>query len=144
MINRGTVNCAKLVNFDEKSCGSVMHTVDKLLIPPTKSILDIVNSNENYSILSKLIQGTEVEEILKDEKQSVTLLAPTDEIFDKVDEKELNVLLENKEKANEVLKHHILTGEFSNSSHKGLTGLIYSVPNPRKTTNLINQNLLNI
>ncbi|GLV38657.1 midline fasciclin [Carabus blaptoides fortunei] len=109
IINRGTVNCARLVNFDEKSCGSIIHTVDKLLLPPTKSLLDTVNSDEQYSILAKLIKGTEVEEILKDDKQSITLLAPPNAVFDSIDEKELNVLLEDKKKANEVLKHHILT-----------------------------------
>lgn len=113
IINRGTVNCARLVNFDEKSCGSVLHTVDKLLVPPTMSLLDTVNSNEKYSILAKLIKGTEVEEVLKDEKQSITLLAPPNAIFESINEKELNVLLEDKKKANEVLKHHILTGNSS-------------------------------
>lgn len=90
-----------------------MHTVDKLLYPPTESILDIVNREEKYSILSKLIKGTEIEEILKDDKQSVTLLAPTDDVFDKVEESALNAMLEDKEKANEVLKHHILTGRIT-------------------------------
>lgn len=34
VMNRATVNCARLVHFDDESCGSVLHQVDKILSPP--------------------------------------------------------------------------------------------------------------
>lgn len=34
IMNRATVNCARLVHFDEDSCGSVVHQVDKVLEVP--------------------------------------------------------------------------------------------------------------
>lgn len=36
IMNRATLNCARLVHFDEDSCGSVVHQVDKILEPPKK------------------------------------------------------------------------------------------------------------
>lgn len=34
VMNRATVNCARLVHFDEDSCGSVVHQIDKVLEVP--------------------------------------------------------------------------------------------------------------
>lgn len=34
VMNRATVNCARLVHFDEDSCGSVVHQIDKVLEAP--------------------------------------------------------------------------------------------------------------
>ena len=34
VMNRATVNCARLMHFDDESCGSVVHEVDKVLEPP--------------------------------------------------------------------------------------------------------------
>ena len=34
VMNRATVNCARLVHFDDESCGSVLHQVDKPLVQP--------------------------------------------------------------------------------------------------------------
>lgn len=109
VINRATINCARLVGFDEKTCGSVVHEVNKVLFPPTKSILEIINSEEKYSTLSKLLKGTEVEKILQENNRSLTFLAPTDETIAALDEKDRKMLLENKEKAEEILKNHVLT-----------------------------------
>lgn len=36
VLNRATVNCARLVHFDDDSCGSVLHQVDRVLEPPTQ------------------------------------------------------------------------------------------------------------
>lgn len=34
VMNRATVNCARLVHFDDESCGSVLHQLDRPLTPP--------------------------------------------------------------------------------------------------------------
>lgn len=34
-MNRATVNCARIVHFDEISCGSIVHQVDRVIEPPT-------------------------------------------------------------------------------------------------------------
>lgn len=50
VMNRATVNCARLVHFDDESCGSVLHQVDKILAPPEK-----VNTLINYPCYDSLI-----------------------------------------------------------------------------------------
>lgn len=109
VINRATINCARLIGFDEKTCGSVVHEVNRLLVPPTKTILDLINEDERYSTLKQLLKDTEVEKVLQENNRSITFLAPTDETFATLEEVDRKMLLENKEKAEEVLKMHVLT-----------------------------------
>ncbi|XP_018571174.1 transforming growth factor-beta-induced protein ig-h3 [Anoplophora glabripennis] len=109
VVNRATVNCARLIGFDDKACGSVIHEVNKVLVPPSQNILEIIETTEKYSTLRSILKDTEVEAILQQSNQSLTFLAPTDETFAAMDEKDRKVLLEDKEKANVVLRNHVLT-----------------------------------
>ncbi|XP_023015902.2 midline fasciclin [Leptinotarsa decemlineata] len=109
IVNRATVNCARVLGFDEKACGSVIHEVGKILVPPTRNILDIINSDSKYSTLRSILKDTEVEKVLQENNRSVTFLAPTDETFAALDEKDRKILAEDKERANYVLKNHVLT-----------------------------------
>lgn len=108
---KATVNCAKISDFDEKTCGSVIHEVNKVLLPPKQNILEVVKSDPKYSKVLKMIEGTEIEEILGQDNRTITFLAPTDETLAALDEDQLKSL-EDKDKAVEILKTHILTGEF--------------------------------
>lgn len=111
IINKATVNCAKITGFDEKACGSVVHKINRVLIPPKKNILEVVNSNDKFTTLSKILKDTDIEKVLQEGNQSISLLAPTDEAFAGLSEEDLKELQENKKKANEVLKNHVLTGK---------------------------------
>lgn len=112
IINRATINCAKITGFDEKACGSVIHEINRLLVPPKKNILEIVNNNDKFTTLSKILKDTEVEKVLQEGNQSISLLAPTDEAFAGLSEEDLKALQEDKKRANEVLKNHVLSGMF--------------------------------
>lgn len=111
IVNRATVNCARITGFDEKTCGSVIHEVNRILAPPTKNILEVINSDQKYSTLRQVLKDTEVEKILQQNNQSITFLAPTDETFSTLDDKDKKTLLNDKDKANLVLKNHVLTGK---------------------------------
>ncbi|KAL1494273.1 hypothetical protein ABEB36_009897 [Hypothenemus hampei] len=60
VINRATINCARLIGFDEKTCGSMVHEVSRVLVPPSKNVIDIIQSEDKYKSLRELIKGTEV------------------------------------------------------------------------------------
>ncbi|XP_031358607.1 transforming growth factor-beta-induced protein ig-h3-like, partial [Photinus pyralis] len=109
IINRATVNCARLTGYDEKSCGSVIHEVNNILIPPSRNLWDEIKNDEKYSTLSQILKGTDLETVLKDEKVSLTVLIPTNDAFSKLDPDDLKELMEDKKKAVQLLKNHILT-----------------------------------
>ncbi|XP_066138541.1 transforming growth factor-beta-induced protein ig-h3 [Euwallacea fornicatus] len=109
VINRATINCARLIGFDEKTCGSIVHEVSRVLVPPSSNIIEIIETDKKYSTLRDLLKGTEVEKILQENNRSITFLAPSDEAFAALEEKHRTMLKENKEKANEILKNHVLS-----------------------------------
>lgn len=42
VMNRATVNCARLIHFDDDTCGSVLHQVDRVLTPAKNVSLNCV------------------------------------------------------------------------------------------------------
>lgn len=55
-VTRATAQCARVINFDNRACGGVVHEVDKLLMPPTGSILELIEKGDNYTLLRKIIK----------------------------------------------------------------------------------------
>ena len=95
------MQCAPLVRqSDEEVCGGMIHTVDKVLLPPRGDIWDVVNSGNTYSKFMELVEIAEMREQF--EKDARTLLLPSDGAFEKLDEATMSKLSENKILAAEV------------------------------------------
>uniref|UniRef100_A0A336KVQ9 CSON015538 protein n=1 Tax=Culicoides sonorensis TaxID=179676 RepID=A0A336KVQ9_CULSO len=107
IMNRATVNCARLVHFDEDSCGSVVHQIDKVLEAPKNNLLQQLESNEKYSSFLNLIRETNLTSLLEDESKSFTLLVPTDETFKEVEEY-LSEIKSNEDQVEFLVKSHII------------------------------------
>lgn len=111
MLNRATVNCARLVHFDDDSCGSVLHQVDRILEPPTQNLLQLIESNDEYSKFADLIKEANLTDILSNTNRSLTILIPKNDIFNEVkdyfDELRKD---ENKNLLEDVIKAHIIDG----------------------------------
>ncbi|CAO1408001.1 unnamed protein product [Diamesa tonsa] len=85
IMNRATVNCARLIHFDEDSCGSVMNQVDKVLAPPSENLLEALKTNPQYSMFLKLVQKANLTSMLsEDTDDGMTLFVPKDEVFQEV------------------------------------------------------------
>ncbi|XP_017774328.1 PREDICTED: periostin [Nicrophorus vespilloides] len=103
-----TVSARVRLNSIE-SCSSVIHEVKRPLVPATKTILEILKDDGNYSHLLSIINGTEIEEILSDTNRSITLVAPDDSAFESIAKADMTTLLEDQQKAVQIMKDHILT-----------------------------------
>lgn len=110
VMNRATVNCARLVQFDVDSCGSVLHQVDKVLEKPTKSLLEVLEANEKYSKFLNLIREANLTELIADPTKDYTLLVPSDEVFGE-QEDWYQQLLQDRSQLERIIKSHILSGE---------------------------------
>lgn len=80
------------------------------MIPPKENIFDIISNDPKYSILIKIINDTEIKNVLSNDSLSITFLAPTDEALEQVSEKDIDSLVNDKKKAEGILKNHILKG----------------------------------
>jgi uncharacterized surface protein with fasciclin (FAS1) repeats len=106
VMNRATVNCARLIHFDQDSCGSVLHQVDKVLTPPTKNLLEMLEDNPQYSQFLKLVEKANLTSLMEESTDDgMTLFVPRDEVFSEVDDwmKE-----KSPEELQELIKNHIV------------------------------------
>uniref|UniRef100_A0A7G3B1I8 Putative transforming growth factor-beta-induced protein ig-h3-like isoform x1 n=1 Tax=Lutzomyia longipalpis TaxID=7200 RepID=A0A7G3B1I8_LUTLO len=109
VMNRATVNCARLIHFDDESCGSVLHQVDKVLEPPTKSLLEILDSTEKYSKWLDFIRAANLTSLLEDTEQDFTLMVPTNDVF-REQREWYEEKLKKPEEAEMIVKNHMLQG----------------------------------
>jgi len=98
-----TAQCAKIDKTEEEVCGGSVHSVDKVLVPPSGTIEDLIINSEEYNMFNKLMEFSEIEL-----GEDVTVLVPTDGAFDKLDKEVQDRLFDDKEFALQVAKKHVL------------------------------------
>ncbi|EDW80696.2 uncharacterized protein Dwil_GK11667, isoform C [Drosophila willistoni] len=86
VMNRATVNCARLVHFDDESCGSVLHQVDRPLSPPKNNLLKMLEANPNYSKFLDFVREANLTQLLTNDSHSYTLLVPKNDVFEEFSE----------------------------------------------------------
>ncbi|XP_071438617.1 transforming growth factor-beta-induced protein ig-h3-like [Hetaerina americana] len=110
--NRATVQCANIVNSDKSACNGVIHVVDKVLVPPKGNLFETLASNPSFSVLTQILKGTKLEKELSDSNgvNGFTFLAPNDDALGRLEEPELEKLLEDKAWAERVMSAHLIPG----------------------------------
>ena len=95
---------SQVITPDITGSNGIVHVIDRALLPPTKSITEIVTETADggdgeFTILLDLIgkaanlnSGTSLADYLSDASNEVTVFAPTDQAFDNVKETLLNTL----------------------------------------------------
>lgn len=103
-----TANCVPVKSRDQMATNGVIHTVSSALKPVTKSLLEIVKQREDLSTLKTVLASAEMVSNL-DEEGSLTLLAPTNAAFERMNPKLRQRLLNgDKTCIQTVLKMHLL------------------------------------
>lgn len=108
-----SVNGACITKANIEACNGVIHVIQKVLLPPTKTIYELINTNPRFVTLTEAINMTSLRTVLNNTAASFTLFAPTDWAFAKL---ELNspgsmeTLLANPDEMAEVLEHHLSRG----------------------------------
>jgi len=104
---RLTAGCSRVSIMDMRACGTVVHVIDSMLEAPKSSILDQLEEEEDFSIFSQMIKESNMSEALSGEGP-FTILAPSDHVFKVLPEEELNLIMEDQELKNNLVKKHIL------------------------------------
>lgn len=109
IMNRATINCARVIHFDQETCGSVFHQIDNVLTVPEMNILDMLRTNPRYSQFYKLIMKANLSSLLEEANENgYTVLVPHDEIFNELSD----WIREKKEtgEIDEIVRNHIIGG----------------------------------
>ncbi|OCT87793.1 hypothetical protein XELAEV_18021491mg [Xenopus laevis] len=103
-----TVNCARLIKADHHATNGVVHVIDKVITAVTNNIDQVVETEESLDTLRTAIAASGLNTLLENENKQYTLLAPTNEAFEKIPPETLNRILGDPEALKDLLHHHIL------------------------------------
>lgn len=81
---RYTANCAPIVKLNKITTNGIIHVVDRVLTPVTKNIMDIIRERSDMAVLRTILEKTKLSELLEGDKP-ITIFAPTDKAFEKLD-----------------------------------------------------------
>lgn len=104
---------------------ATLFTLDKVLTPPTGTLMDVLKADDRFSQLVGAIQIAGMTELLN-QQGTLTFFAPTDEAFRAMPQAELNALMRNPPQLSSVLRLHLAEGLLVSggvSSHTRLTPL---------------------
>ncbi|XP_058506371.1 transforming growth factor-beta-induced protein ig-h3 isoform X2 [Solea solea] len=88
---------------------ATMFTVDKVLAPPTGTIMDVLKADDRFSLLVGAIQTAGMTELLH-QQGALTFFAPTNDAFNALPRPELNQLLRDQQQLWAVLRSHVGEG----------------------------------
>ncbi len=114
------INDAKVVRADVKALNGVIHVIDKVLMPPTKNIVEIAAGNPNFSILVEAVKYAGLDGVLAT-GGPFTVFAPTNDAFVALlAELKLNSFDEliaaiGKDGLTKVLLYHVVSGRVYSS-----------------------------
>ncbi len=105
-----TAQCAKLTALDDETCGGMIHTVEKVLLPPGGDVIRIMEDSGKFKKFLQLIRVAGLDEELKsgEDGAAVTILAPVDSAFDYLSVGLTERVFSNAEEASELVKRHLV------------------------------------
>lgn len=112
--NNVLVNLSKVTLADVQAKNGIVHVIDKVLMPPTQSIVDVVVNNPNFTLLKAAVirasQGsTNVVELLSG-NGPFTVFAPTDAAFTAAGLTEAAINAAAPNSLTPVLGYHVIPG----------------------------------
>ncbi|KAJ1127393.1 hypothetical protein NDU88_005795 [Pleurodeles waltl] len=102
-----TVNCARLMQADHHATNGVVHVIDKVITAVTNNINQVVEIEESLETLRAAVAASDLTTMLEGDEE-YTLLAPTNEAFEKIPKEMLNRILGDPVALKDLLNHHIL------------------------------------
>jgi len=105
-----TAQCAKIVALEGELCGGIIHTVDKVLLPPNGDIVETLRNAGGFNKFLALIEKANLKDELMGD-QHVTVLAPTDGAFEDADKSIFTEeSLADEETAKRIVRRHVVGG----------------------------------
>jgi uncharacterized surface protein with fasciclin (FAS1) repeats len=102
---------ASIVATDINCTNGVIHVIDRVLLPEQKRIPELASQAGQFSTLLAAVSAAGLAEVLNG-SGPFTVLAPTDDAFEKLPEGTVETLLkpESRQQLVDILKYHVLSG----------------------------------
>jgi transforming growth factor-beta-induced protein len=113
-----TINGANLVTVDITASNGVIHVIDAVILPESRTIAEIVvdlasaEEGAEFTALLAAVQAADpaVLEALSDPEAELTVFAPTDAAFAALGEETLTAVLGDAELISSILLYHVVAG----------------------------------
>ncbi|KAJ9584000.1 hypothetical protein L9F63_021652, partial [Diploptera punctata] len=99
-------NCAKVISTNNLATNGIVHVVDRVLRPVTKTLAELIGEDSKFSTLKSLLSKTKLMKLLENPGE-ITLFAPSDSAFENLDPVVKSRLLNGEVCAENVLRHHL-------------------------------------
>uniref|UniRef100_T1JPA2 FAS1 domain-containing protein n=1 Tax=Strigamia maritima TaxID=126957 RepID=T1JPA2_STRMM len=115
------VESAMMTKTDIEGMNGVIHIVDRVLVPPTASMVETLQNDGNFSIMLEAIaKARHLDPAILNtslvKSGSLTLFAPSNEAFIQLGEARLRHVLQNSSYLRQVVKNHIVDNMISSGS----------------------------
>ena len=105
-VNKVTIEGSEIIQFDRKAINGVIHVINKVMVPPTGDIVDLVVKTPAVSTLLSLVQRAGIANALKTE--SITVFAPTNDAFARLPQAVVSQITSDPNLLREVLEYHVV------------------------------------
>ncbi|XP_076832187.1 periostin, osteoblast specific factor b isoform X2 [Brachyhypopomus gauderio] len=102
-----TVNCARIIYGNQVATNGVVHVIDRVITAVGNNIQDVIDVTDELSSLSNVVTASGLMDKLG-EPGHLTLFAPTNDAFSKLDREVLDRLMGDKGALQALLKYHLL------------------------------------
>ena len=108
---KAMIDGAAIVATDVDASNGVIHVIDAVILPESKSLLEVAKGASTFHTLAAAIEAADLTEVLSG-PGPFTVLAPTDEAFGKLPAGTVENLLkpENKDQLRTILLYHVVPG----------------------------------
>jgi len=101
-------NCARVTSRDHYATNGIAHIVDKVILPATQTVAEIVAEDVQLRTLNKVLDKNRLMEKLGNKDGQFTIFAPTDEAFEKLDTGIRLKMMRGNGCGQDILNNHIL------------------------------------
>jgi transforming growth factor-beta-induced protein len=106
---RASVQCANVVRPNLKTCNGVIHRVDRVLSVPTKTVMELIKANPEYSNFALLVEAAGKDSMLSAKNFTGTVFAITNKALEKsFGQTAMDELLRSDAKVNAFVNMHIV------------------------------------
>ena len=94
-----------------EACNGAVHVISQVLVPPKQTLQDVIDTDKRFTAFAAALEKAGLQSKLK-EKGPLTIFAPTNAAFSKMEPKDLEKLLAEGQRLKEVLRYHIMHGTY--------------------------------
>lgn len=111
-----TANCAPIIMPNNYASNAIIHLVNRVIPRPTLKLFNLIENDPRFSIFMSLVRQSNLSVELSDSEKSLTILAPTDDAFRKLDPSVLERLQNGGSCYNVVLDNHVIPSVICSSA----------------------------